>query len=607
MQRILISIIIIAFSIKLYSQENKHELLPKYQLNYEKQSEVPAFRNHLKISISQRPDDIIIPAEYEETQAVVIAWPYPWFYNEESYHKFWSKLADVIQHECEVWILVDTYSDTTEVIDAMSQQGVSLYNHKFIEHPTNSYWVRDSGPWGFYYSDSDSIGIIDLSYYSNRPKDDTIPHTIGRYMAKPVYSSSIKMEGGNFMVDGFGHGFYSNRLNEKNIDINNWTWQDTYDTITSVFDLSNTTELSTLICDGSTGHIDMYMKLFDEQTLIVSEYPNTMTTTDRDTIEANIARLQMLESTYGRPFKIHRMMLPTNDNGDLPISCDDINSDARGFINGLLVNKTFIMPAYSSINSGNIQLDSMAVKMYRKLLPGYNIVPIDARLLTPMGGAIHCVTMQIPAENPIRFWHPSIEGMQNDKTSYHLLAKITNKSGIETAKCYWKRKYETIWEVVDLEDSSGFFVGEIPNDNFTATDTIIYYLEATSNNQKTMQKPITAPCGYYSFYFNENMSANHSLFKGYNNHYLFSAYPNPVKSYANIQYYMPVSTATSCYIEVFDLQGKIAKKIALKETGKGLHNIRIDFSNITAGMYFYRLLIPNSNTENTYKKIIKVN
>lgn len=591
MRYILLSTLSFLFFGAFAQFKNSTKDLPKAQSPEELNNMAPIAIDNNNLEYMAMPNGLIVPAEWEEVQAVSIQWPYPSFYYEDK-AILYAKLANAIQQATKVWIMVENNSDTNSVKSMMAQNGVTLYNHTFMVKSTyDAFWSRDSGPWGFYYGTNDDLGFIDTKYYSTRPNDDNIPAFLANKIGVLNYYSKVRFEGGNFMVDGFGHGFYSTRMLSNNASVSQqfptWTFAQTKDTMQTVFNLSQVTEVDKLVCDGGTGHIDMYLKLLDEQTLVVSEYPSQVTAQDRATIESNYNLLKTLTNVYGRPYKIHRMPMATQDDGSLSISCNDIDNDARGFVNGVFVNKTFIFPIFSDQSSGYVAGDSAAVQLYRKLLPGYKIVPIDARWLSPMGGAIHCITMQIPAFNPVRFWHPSIEGLQPLMNNYHILSKITNKSGIANAKCMWRKKGGN-WNASNLSDSAGYFVGTIPNQSFGVTDTIEYYIDANSNNGKHMTKPIVAPDGYYQFYFDPNTLGVSDLFQKYDNNHLFAAYPNPASHTTQIKYYT-INNA-KVQLHLFNTVGQQVLNTELMHT-TGLQEISLNTSSLQPGVYFYSLFV----------------
>jgi len=460
----------------------------------------------LNQNFTPTPEDLVVPGEFEESQAVLLRWTGN--NSSNSFKRLYAELIDAIQQEVPVWIMIGSGSDSTGVISNLATYGVTLTNHEFLIVPTNSIWTRDYGPWGFYYTEDDSLAMIDMQYYSSRPLDNAVPAFIADYMGLDHYTSEIRHEGGNLMVDGFGHAFHTTSLFQNNSNFLGWSTETTRQEHEALFRTTDVTEPTRLNCDGGTGHIDMWAKLVDEETMFVSEYPAVVTASDKTIIENNVDLFDTETSTYGQQFNIVRIPMPLADNGNYYTSCNQINNDARGFVNGLFVNKTLIVPIYSNENSPtlNQNYDEAALDLIREALPGYNVVGIDSRALTPLGGAIHCITMQIPADNPIRFFHPKVAGLQSARSNYHFLAEITNRSGIANASCLWKIKGETVWNEIQLADSAGFFVGNISNPGFTVSDTIVYYLDATSNNGKNATKPIVAPDGYYSFYFDEDFN-----------------------------------------------------------------------------------------------------
>lgn len=450
------------------------------------------------------PEGLVVPGEFEESQAVILRWPYSSVGAART--RLYAELIDAVQQEVPAWIFINNASDSVGVKNALNNYGVTLQNYSFMVKQTNSIWARDYGPWGFYYGENDELAFIDMQYYPSRPLDNAVPAWLADQMGIEVYTSDMYDEGGNLMVDGFGRAFHSTGTFQRNASGNGWSEEFTRETHQALFNTVSAVEADRLQCDGGTGHIDMYAKLIDEQTLIVTEYPDVVTASDRVRIENNVALFEAEETEFGGNFVVERLPMPLRNDGSYSTSCSQINADARGFVNGLLVNKTFIVPIYSNENSPqtNRDWDEAALDMVRELMPGYNVVGIDARSLTPSGGAIHCVTMQIPTDNPLRFRHERIAGLQPALSAYPFEAEITNKSGIAAAQVYWRLKGESDWNQIPMTASGEVFNAELVNPGFTVSDTVQYYIQAESNNGKTAAKPYVAPDGYFTFYFEED-------------------------------------------------------------------------------------------------------
>ncbi|TAE90150.1 MAG: T9SS C-terminal target domain-containing protein [Bacteroidetes bacterium] len=590
--------------------------LPAYKTN----EEIALSKERAKLSTpfqqtlnkaASLPDNMRYPGEFEESQAVMISWPYDgdltdiWIDTSETFGTIWAKLADAIQQEVTVIIRVDEPQDTTTVINYMKKLGKPLTNYKFMLQVGDAFWMRDFGPHGFYYGKHDSLGFIDLKYYDGRDNDDVWPKLYGKTTNKPVFTSRINGEGGNLMTDGFGTVFFSSVFTETNTDGSivspPFTRQATLDSIGALFASKQKVLLDKLLCDGGTGHIDLYLKMIDEQTIMAAQYPSVITASDRQRVEDNIRLIATWSNIYNRPFNVYRVPHPTSDDGTYTnTTCPQMNEDARTFVNGVTVNKTFIFPSYSNSTSGNTQQLDSVKNLYRKIMPGYKLVDIDSRALSVLGGELHCITMQIPAENPVVFWHPGVHGFRSEFTNkFHILAKIVNRSGIASAKCMWRIKGTTTYNTLDLRDSLDFFMGDLVINGLTSADEVEYYLTATTNNGKTATKPITAPEGNFNIHFAMRTGADEQLIQ--NKNYLFGAYPNPANEVVNILFY--AENAGNSMITVTDITGKVVKQIEQKNTTTGLNELKLNVAELNTGIYFYTYVL-NGNHIATRKFVV---
>ena len=569
----------------------------------------------------QMPPNVRYPGEFEESQAVLISWAPDWdnqgnVIGVDTYSVYgWisAQCAKHISDELPVWIRIPFAKDSLSIKRWMTTMGWPLTNnYKFFVFPSDDWWSRDFGPNGIYYGSKDSVGFIDLKYYSGRDNDDKCPLYLSQKLGYQNFASKLNGEGGNFMSDGFGKIFFSSIIVDENATpgIHNpvWSSQKTLDTIRNLFNDTGLINLKTLNCDGGTGHIDLYVKLMDEQTMFVVKYPDTVTSPDKKIIEDNFQYLTTLKSIYNRPYRIYRLPDATKDDGTYYTTCDSMNFDARTFINGVTANKLFLYPSYSDDVDGNQAQTAQVTALYKKLLPGYKVIPIDSRNITTNGGggAIHCITMQIPAENPVLFWHPSIDGKQPIQTSYHIVAKISNHTGILNAKCYWRKRNDGHYTSFNLTDSAGYFIGDIQPGTLTTQDWFIYYLSATTNGGKTAVKPISAPEGYYQVYFTDSTN---NLSLGVNTvdlvkekNYLFGAYPNPATNSFTIPF--DLIEKASVKIVITDMIGKEMMTITKNNLQAGMYKENLDATDLRNGIYFYTMFV-NGEKLSTRKLVIQ--
>ncbi len=590
--------------------------LPAYQTAEEKLLQLQQSKSNIKFSKAGgfvMPSNIRYPGEFEESQAVAISWaegytssgnPTGNVDTTDEWGYISAQLAIHIQEESPVWIRVSKATDTTRVLAYMANMGQPLYNYRFFVDPGEGWWIRDFGPNGVYYGSKDSIAFVDLKYYAGREKDNKFPLFLANQLGYLNFETTTNGEGGNLMSDGFKRVFFSSMMTDQNTNMGihtpEWTKQQYYDSVTNLFGTPDISDVRTLECDGGTGHIDLYLKMIDEQTIMVAQYPKQMKAQDKQIIEDNYQYLTTLKSVYNRPFRIFRVMHPTGDNGKYnDTTCFKVNNDARSFVNGITVNKMFIYPSYSNSVSGNKTQTDSVTAYFKYIMPGYKIREIDSRSISPYGGEIHCITMQIPAENPVLFWHPSVDGLQPYGTNFHIITKITNHSGIQNAVCKWRKRGAATWNTVTLTDSAGYFIGNIQDNSIAVTDKIEYYLTATTVNGKTAVKPITAPEGYYLIYFQIGVGTEELTIN--EKDYLFGAYPNPATNQLTIPYYM-TNAGNDATIQVYDIHGKLMIDNSYSSQ-QGINRVTIDISGFDSGIYFYSYRM-NNTTISTRKFII---
>ena len=584
------------------------------------------------------PSKMWVPGEFEESQAVLVSWPSyaydsvgeyvdpflpgigfkevgpnQWrlvsiagysldLFNDSYAPPIWSKLVGEIQKECQVWIRVANPTDTNELKAVVSKYGYTLNNYRFIYNPEgeNAFWMRDFGPFGFYFGENDSLGMVGIEYYSGRPIDNDFTPFIAKKMGLPVFLSQVESEGGNFMTDGFGNGFYSNVLYWANADEMGragvkkqpWTTKQVDDEFKRIFSLSSQTVLPFLNCDGGTGHIDIYLKLLDDEKLLVTEFPNHFNNAkfqDYNIVNSNLNKIKSLSNAYGKPYQILRITVPTRDNGSYPPAvCDTFSQDARNFVNGLIVNKAFIFPSYSDENSGNKQGDAAAAAVLQKYLPGYRIIPIDSRALSPGGGAIHCITMQVPSENPVKIWHSSVTGYQELKPEFPLVARITNKSGIKSAVCKWRKRGETNWNSINMTLSVSEYTASIPNSGYNIDDAIEYFIQAETNNGKTASKPISAPDGYFTFFFNSASTLTEFIDLSGRDSFM-DIFPNPSEDGNNTEIRFKIQESGIINITIYDNIGRLVRTVFNSTIEKGSYEMPLNINSLTPGSYFIRM------------------
>ncbi len=536
---------------------NKFNSLPrisKDKLN--KESQVLGAKNYTELP--SVPSDMIIPAEFEENQAIVVSWPYisldannqmayqdfvglyvdynqftqtvnlipvtnyPDVNEESVMSSLYLDLVTAIQTEAQVWITVNDLKDTTEILEFAQANEKPFTNYKFIEAPINSIWYRDSGPVAFYYDNLNKIGYIDFEY-CGRPLDDVMPEIIAANAGHSIIKSTIEYEGGNVLVNGKGTLFTSTAVEVSNKDTDGQmmltedkqsiyfiektplTLKNCEDSLRKVMNLSDIQIMPSLVNDGGTGHIDLYADFFDENKFVFSQFPENLSThRDYKITRNNVDSMLTLISCNNAKYTNSFIPLPRKNNGAWYSSENDYARYTRTFSNHLVVNKTIIQPVFHNATSGDKTGDLAAIEEIKKAYPGYKIVPIDMRALDGLGGSIHCITKQIPAENPIRIFHrpPSASELISDVAIpyFNIQAKVESNKEISTMSLFYRTKGTAEWSSMPMIIESEYYTAHLPTSETSGNiNALEYYLSATSTEaNKTITKPMTAPEGFYT-------------------------------------------------------------------------------------------------------------
>ncbi|MCE1190184.1 MAG: agmatine deiminase family protein [Ignavibacteria bacterium] len=416
-------------------------------------------------------------AEWEELEGVMIAWT--------SYTSILRQIVKFAQTECTVYIVC---SDSASVKSYLQSGGVPLTNLKFIVASFNSVWCRDYGPWSVYTNNCDSLFIIDWIYNRPRPNDDLVPSVFANMQGLPLYQTTtapynLIHTGGNFMADGNGTGFSSKLI----IDENPTQTSASIDTIMKKFmGINRYIKLETLPYD-QIHHIDMHIKLLDEETLLVGQYPTGVA--DGPQIEANLQYiLSNFKTCYGRDYKVVRVLMPPDAQGRYPSN----SGDYRTYTNSSIINKTVIVPTYEA------KYDTTALRIYREAMPGYNVVGIDCNQSITALGAIHCITKEVGVREPIVISHAPIRTVAGITNPFQVKSYIDSRSGINSATLWWS--IDTIHgynQVPMYPVGADTFISQIPVQSVGIK--VFYYISATSNSGRTIVKPLPAPRGAWSF------------------------------------------------------------------------------------------------------------
>ncbi len=507
-------------------------------------------------------------AEWEEIQSLVITWT-----------SYQDVLTEIVRHaklECEVIIIC---SDSNQVKSHLNSNGINSINVSFIEDGYDSVWMRDYGGNTIYKDDVDSVMLVDWIYNRPRPDDDVIPEGVAALKNIPIYSTTsaptdLVNTGGNWMVDGFGTAFASKLILEENEPGNPYnvtakTEAEIDQIVGDFMGIDRYIKMETLPYDN-IHHIDMHMKLLDEETLLIGEYPPGVA--DGPQIEANIQYvLSNYNSMFGTPYDVVRIEMPP-ENGNYPDEQPWWNAGAyRTYTNNVFVNGTVLVPIYEE------EFDTTALRILRENLPGYKVVGIDCNQIIQASGAIHCITKAVGASNPLLISHQPLDDTYDTQNDYQVDAFMKHKSGIATATLYYTTDTTQGYQTAPMTfTGTDTWTGYIPAQ--PSGTEVFYYVHGEANSGKQQVRPIVAPDGYWKFRVLGSVGIVEDQQVEFQN-----IYPNPAGAITVIPIAMPISERGS--LKLYDVLGKEVATIYEGNLPQGQTNYFIDASTLEAGAY----------------------
>ncbi|MGA2869295.1 MAG: agmatine deiminase family protein, partial [Verrucomicrobiota bacterium] len=156
-----------------------------------------------------------MPAEWEKHEATWLGWPHnasdwpdkfeviPWVYGE---------MVRKISAGEKVFLIVRNQSDEKFARRIFQHVGVDLRKIKFVTHPTNRGWTRDTGP--IFVKRKSETAIVHFHFngwakYDNWRKDTKVPETAAKLLGKKLFQAEsggqpFVIEGGGIELNGRG-------------------------------------------------------------------------------------------------------------------------------------------------------------------------------------------------------------------------------------------------------------------------------------------------------------------------------------------------------------------------------------------------------------------
>lgn len=331
-----------------------------------------------RVPAAAPPAAVRLPAQWEPMETVLLVWPvvYPPLWEQHA------QMAEAIAPVAPVTICVPTPQWAQAVALYLQSRGrMTLDRARFLHLPTDDIWVRDFGPVVGLDATGEQV-CVKLKYdpLPNYPQqqDDTMALRWAAHAEMPVKPLDLHLEGGNIWSDGAGTLLMAEHVYEANPGL-------TTDALREM--LAQTLGIQKLIITPSlwreeTGHVDLLVKMADAQTILVSA-PTVRFNSGRLRATADLLRRET--NAAGQPYRV--LELPTP-----PLYLNWLVWPVwRSYTNALTVNGRVLVPVFG------VDTDEAALRVYAEAMPQHEIIPINSAAGANGGGAVHCLTKEIPA------------------------------------------------------------------------------------------------------------------------------------------------------------------------------------------------------------------
>lgn len=321
-----------------------------------------------------QPHDCM-PAEFEKQSAILLGTTELLTY----YPQLLVELVSVLIDKVALIGIVESESQRKHLITLLCDWGLPAHLLNFISLPVRGMWVRDYGP-GFVRRADGSITILDAEYLEpDRPEDDKAPSELASLLRLPVANVPLICEGGNILSNGHGVCLTTTALIARNVQ-RGYSIQQVHQLLGRYYGFRQVCILKPLISEF-TGHIDMFATLVAPNVAVVGEYDPKIDPVNADILNENAAILANAETSFG-PMRVVRIPMPSNRGGLW-----------KTFTNVIFANGTLIMPTYGAADG---EAEKIAMETFARLLPGWEVVGIDANSIIRKRGSLRCVSINIP-------------------------------------------------------------------------------------------------------------------------------------------------------------------------------------------------------------------
>jgi agmatine deiminase len=338
---------------------------------------------------------MLLPAEWEAQRAVWYTWPQ----NADTWTPVWddAKTAykDIIRASLkyqDVNLLVNDAATRRRLEDELGSFAANAkFRLQILEYPTNDSWIRDYGALTVRVPDGNKGRLVALDFTFNSwggkyppwDKDDAAPLFMASHRGREAASVDFVLEGGSIDVNGKGKLLTTTQcllnpnrnpaLKRDRIEQVMHNWLGINETLWLESGING---------DDTDGHVDDLARFADARTVFCAIEADAKDE-NYEPLKKNMEAL----NRYSRTMDLEVV--------EIPMPLRQVRAGLRTpatYLNFLILNGAVLVPVFRD------KRDDKTLQLFEKHFPGRAIEPIYCSSLVFGQGAIHCSSMQEPAE-----------------------------------------------------------------------------------------------------------------------------------------------------------------------------------------------------------------
>lgn len=333
-----------------------------------------------------------LPAEWEDQEAVLMAWPHPdsdWGYIiEEARSQFARLVAAMSEHGERLVILSDNAGDTFDYLkNCVNSDRLSELARSIVEISHNDTWTRDYGPIGIVAEGKNSPLLLDFGFNAWGLKfPANLDNQVNARLKDTAFNAQryvdcrdFILEGGSIETDGKGTLLTTTEC-LLNPNRNPTCSREEIEKILTDrlgFDRYLWLNHGHIEGDDTDSHIDTLARFAPGDVIYYSGG-------ESEEMKLMAEELQKFRTRDGQPY--HLIELPEPD----ALHDEKGQRLAATYANFLVTPRAVYVPAY-----GQPLKDHTASMMLQIAYPDRKIVSVDCTTLIKQGGSLHCSTMQL--------------------------------------------------------------------------------------------------------------------------------------------------------------------------------------------------------------------